>query len=230
MAHPPADHQRPVILCVALAPQPSQDSPAQYDRIPQRQIPHDRWSIPAANAGGAATDAIVPARGGLRRRWRSSPPAGWVRPSRVVGRPDPNRAGSAGGRTRPCEPARRPPQTNTAGRQIWAGLGLVPSSTARRRRYAWPAARLIHDHPCGRCSGRGRTTARGSDRLRVGLLLLRPPGLQHRQGRVENPVDEHLEVLGTPTLFIDGVVHSAGRLRFAPPSRCCPAGSGTGPG
>ena len=106
MAHPPADHQRPVILCVGLAPQLSQDSPAQRDRIPQSQMPHDRWSIPAARAGRRCD-----------RRDRSSPrwaavavaflaAAGRVRPSRVVGGPDPNLAVGAGGRTRPGMRAR----------------------------------------------------------------------------------------------------------------------------
>ena len=181
MAHPPADHQRPVILCVGLAPQLSQDSPAQRDRIPQSQMPHDRWSIPAARAGRRCD-----------RRDRSSPrwaavavaflaAAGRVRPSRVVGGPDPNLAVGAGGRTRPGMRARRrPPQTAAAGPRISAGLGLVPSSTARRRRHAWPAARLIHHEPCGKYSGSRRATACGSDGLRFGLLLQGPPGLQHR--------------------------------------------------
>jgi hypothetical protein len=78
----------------------------------------------------------------------------------------------------------------------------VPDPNRAAARNTWPAARLIPDHPCGRCSGSGRATACGARGVRFGLLLLRPPGLQHRQGRVENPVDEHLEVLGTPTLFI----------------------------
>jgi hypothetical protein len=61
-------------------------SSAGHDRIPRRQIPPGRWSIPPTHAAGAAPDAIVQARAGA-----AAAAVGFL----AVGRLDPATQGSA---------------------------------------------------------------------------------------------------------------------------------------
>jgi hypothetical protein len=170
MAHPRADHQGPVILCVARAP-PAASKVWRLGRIESRSGRFRRIAGPSQRrtpAAAGATRSFQP-EVVLRRRQGSWPSAGWIGHAAGVGVPDPNRAVSAGRRTRPGTRARaatvrdrRGPAPNLG--QTW----LVPSSTVRRRRHAWPAARLMTN-----LAGTNRASA--SCRVRRGRAALPAP-------------------------------------------------------